>query len=214
MSMKKLYKEIQSVTYGNGNKILVAASLKAGSTSIIHNLGYPLIGRFKHRKDRDGVFKLGFWKEYDIHELNKAIIEQHSVRVAVVRDPLDRLISCYKDRVLLRNKEGISDKIDSFSDFLENLDELRSSKDHIYTHTQTQCFHIGKNPDLYTHVVNSKQINEILVPIIETVSGHKNIPRLQEKNTNKIDHVDVTPKDIERTRKIYKEDYDVWGRYF
>lgn len=208
---------IQCVTYENKNRIMVATSLKCGSTSMIMNLGYPLLGYFHRRKDRVQMFEWGYWKEYSFSDLNESILNEYPIRIAIVRNPIDRLFSAYKDRVVLRNKGGLKDHLETFSKFIHNIDYARKNPD-IKIHTESQCNQIGYDPSIYTKVICSEDINDVLTPIISDTSGCPDIPAFLEKTTARKTKekpvYDDKEKDINLIQKIYKDDYDVWGEYF
>lgn len=208
---------IQCVSYSNNNKIMVASSLKCGSTTTVQYLGYPLIGKFDKRSARKDLFEEGLWKEYNVEDLTENILKQYPIRIAIVRDPVDRLFSAYKDRVQLRNKGDLRDTLDTFSKFIYNIDYAREDEN-IKIHTDTQCSQIGSDPSIYTKVINSNNIDNVLLPIISKVSRHPNIPLAMRKvtvrKTKEKPVFENKEKELKIIKEMYKEDYQVWGKYF
>lgn len=208
---------IQCVTYPNNGKIIIAPSLKCGSTTITQYLGYPLIGKFDKRSARKSLLEEGLWKEYNIQDLTESILKQYPIRIAVVRDPVDRLFSAYKDRVQFRNKGDLKDTINTFSKFIYNIDYAREDEN-IKIHTDTQCNQIGSDPSIYTKVINSNNIDDILLPIISKVSRYYSIPlairKATVRKTQEKPVFENKKKELEIIKEMYKEDYEVWGKYF
>jgi len=208
---------IQCVTYTSNSKIMVAPSLKCGSTTIIQYLGYPYIGKFDKRSARKDLFEEGLWKEYNVKDLTEDILKQYPIRIAIVRDPVDRLFSAYKDRIQLRNKGDLRDTLDTFSKFIYNIDYAREDEN-IKIHTDTQCSQIGSNPSIYTKVINSNNIDDVLLPIISKVSRYSDIPLAMRKvtvrKTQEKPVFENKKKELKMIKEMYKEDYEVWGKYF
>lgn len=199
--------DIQTLTYTNGKNLLVGCSNKSGSSSAIAVLGYPLLGKIKYRKERINLFKKGIWKEYTFENVFKTSWNDYPIRVAIIRDPIERFVSSYRDRVLKRNKDGTREYIKTFDYYLENIDDIRNRSRDIRNHTQSQVDSIGPNLENYTHIILTKNIDTEFVPLVEDISGTKNIPFFKEKNSSKAPQVELTQSQINKIKILYKEDY-------
>ena len=202
---------INQLIYNNGNKILVGAAEKAGSSAIILTMGYPVLGKFKSRRDREALLKKGLWKE--IYHKGVTNWIEYPIRIAVVRDPVERLISCYRDRVLIKNRDKMRDKYKSFSSFVDNLDIARQESEDLFKHSRPLVDILGPASN-YTKIIDMENISTEFVPIIKQVSGNNNVPDIIFNKNTKAEKVISTNKDIQKIKKYYKEDYEEYGSYF
>jgi len=202
---------INQLIYHNGNKILVGAAEKAGSSTIILTMGYPVLGKFKSRRDREALLKKGLWKE--IYHKGVTNWIEYPIRIAVVRDPVERLISCYRDRVLIKNIDKIRDIYKSVSSFVDNLDIARQESEDLFKHSRPLVDILGPASN-YTKIIDMENISTEFVPIIKQVSGNNNVPDIIFNKNTKAEKVISTNKDIQKIKKYYKEDYEEYGSYF
>jgi len=202
---------IQQLTYHNGNKILVGVAEKAGSSTAIATMGYPVMGSFKYRDERNPLIRKGLWKE--IYYSNVKNWDSFPVRIAIVRDPVERFISCYKDRIANKNKDNVQSYIKNFNDFVNNIELVRKKSKDIYKHTLpfTQILGTAKN---YTHIILTKNIDTEFVDLIKEVSGNNNVPIVRHKMSRKAKDIIPTEDEIKIIKEYYKADYEEYGSYF
>ena len=206
--------DIQTITYDNGNKLLVGCSNKSGSSTAIAMLAYPLLGEIKYRNERRPLMAQGKWRECNLLQIQSVALKDFPVRIAIIRDPVERFISAYKDRVQQRNKDNTRDWIPDFNFFLENIQQIRKKSRDIKNHTQPQTKSLGTSADFYTEVIMTAEINTKLKLRIEEVSQIENVPTPREKNSDRIAPVIPSSKQIDKIKKLFRDDYTVWGEYF
>lgn len=200
------------ITYKNNNKLSVSVANKCGSSSCISIIGYPFLGNFKYRKDTNQINRKN-WKVISLLKIQN-ILSQYPIRVAIVRDPVERFISCYKDRVIQRNKDKVKDTVSDFSYFVNNIEVIRTKYKDIYRHTEPQVKSYGLNPKIFTHIINIKDINDQFIPLIEEVSNTQNIPVVYHKNSFAVSEIIPTEEDIKKIKKFYDIDYKFFGEFF
>ena len=135
---------------------------------------------------------------------------------AVARDPLSRLLSCYKNRVLFHNdiskdklackkckERGLPEK-PGINLFVENLNFYQESCKSIKHHSQPQVDFLGNDPNFYSKIYpihnldstlwedSSKIAEETILPAkkrMQTGGSKKDIDQLSSENSAKIQHI-------------------------
>ena len=202
------------VTYKNGNTLLLATVLKCASTTALHAAYYPLLGISKDGRDLIQNQALKF-------NPRTMKLTDFSYRIAVIRDPVDRLVSAYGN-IFLGQREHLefrlnNPKIKTFLEFVINLKYIESHLKILRQHTMP-IYDWLKNPSTtnYTHIIDSKNINTEFVPLIKEIRGvdipllHLNPTPLDQKKYYNI----YIKKAIPLIKEIYKKDYEEYGRYF
>ena len=206
--------DIQLITYDNGQNLLVGCTNKSGSSTAIAMLAYPLLGEIKYRNERRPLFAQRKWRECHLHQLTHTDKTKFPVRIAIIRDPVERFISAYKDRVQQRNKDNTRAWITDFDYFVENIHTIRNKSRDLRNHTQPQSKSLGTDPTFYTDIIFTREIDTKLKEKIEAISQVPGVPTPREKNSDKIPQVHATYDHIQKIKKLFKEDYDAWGQYF
>lgn len=202
---------IQQLIYPNGNKILVGVAEKAGSSTAIATMGYPIMGSFKYRDDRKPLLRSGVWKE--IHYARVKDWDEFPVRIGIVRDPVKRFISCYKDRVANKNKDNVQSYVKNFNDFVINLEKIRTISRDIRNHTKPLIEILGTAKN-YNHIILTENIDTEFVSLIKEISGNNDVPIVRHKTSNKAKDIIPSEEEIYLIKEFYKEDYNEYGKYF
>ena len=202
---------IQQLTYSNGKKILVGLAEKAGSSSAISMMGYPLLGHFKYRKERLPLMSKGIWIEKNYQQVTNW--NDFDVRIVIVRDPVKRFVSCYKDRVYNKNKDGTREYVKSFDYFVNNIDDICKRSRDIKKHSLPLVDIVGP-VSKYNYVIRLEDLNSKFIPIIENISGVSDIPVSYNKTSYKAEEVIPTNEQIEKIKFRYREDYENYGEWF
>jgi len=204
------------IRYNNRNKLLLGTVLKCASTSALQIAYYPLLGRF----DKGPIQK----RDKEFASLMKKIIpdseewNSYPVRIAIVRNPIDRLFSCYVNKYLNKTNTEYRRKnshIRNYQSFVTNLDYIRSQLP-IIAHHSRPIFKVLGPAKYFTHIIDSKNINTELVPLIKKISGNKDVPSFHLNSSfasNKKSDTKIK-KVLPLIKKYYKEDYDEYGSYF
>ena len=144
---------------------------KAGSTTIINYLGQllwnekPTYHSGTNVQDycgRDSY--IGREKGFESYHKE---LKECEIRIAVYRDPIDKIISgfyyCQEFLPHLNDLDG----------FLDNYDEHLRKDNYIRIHCRTNTAMLGPDPSIYTHVWNMKEIDTKLLPFLEQLGGGK-----------------------------------------
>lgn len=202
------------VKYKNNSKVLVSVTNKCGSSTCITILGFPFLGEFRYRDDRKKIVASGHWREKSIKTVTQSELTEYTTKIAIVRDPVERFVSCYKDRVLARNKDNLRKTITDINEFIENIDRIKLQSMDIRSHTKPLYEVYGKHPEIYTHFINTDNIDTEFLPLIETISETSPIPSARWKNSSAIKDIELTNDQIKKIKEMYKTDYEIYGRYF
>lgn len=164
--------------------------------------------------------RLGFLQTF--HQNNRKKVGHYPIRFCVIRDPVDRFLSAFTDRIR-KNPNWAYLRETTVSEFLGNIDDPKytSSEDVLPLtfeaykdakfHTKPLVHFLGKNSSYYTHIFNINQIGEVK-KLIEENSGVK----LPELVLNKMQPFEAPPlslEEIDQIKKRYKEDYDIYGKW-
>ena len=143
----------------------------------------------------------------------------------VVRNPLDRLVSCYRNRVVRYGElkpEQISHlEIDAPSDpdlneFVHYLDEYIKAPQ-IKHHTLPLTHFLGTKPESYAKIFNFKTIHQLPKFLQKKLGYTKALRHLQtslsERNTTTSSSF-LSSTSIQEIKNRYSEDFDSFEKYF
>jgi len=185
--------------------VIVNVSHKAGKSTILNLLGYPFTNYFGSKsKVRKKLNPNNFTTD--------KCFEDVDLKVAIVRDPIERIKSCYNDRIVKKNRDSLKDRITSFTDFYNNFEDLYKNEHQIKIHSYPQVEELGTNLNYYDLIVNTKDINTKFKPELEKLLN-VNIPETIQ-NRSHSDSIKITNEEIEYFKDFYKEDYRYYGEYF
>ena len=167
----------------------------------IHNAGYPsrVYEREVHPQMKD------HWK------------------VAVVRDPVDRLLSCYANRVLgykcLSNiaiseedrEAGVVPDPD-LKTFIGLFWRYRQISHEIYHHALPMVSYLGNDPKYYDVIYPISEVGRLAEDVAAKVGTVPALKRMQTSGT-KIDRTMLNERQIEKVKRIFAKDYDIYGQF-
>ena len=143
-------------------------------------------------------------------------------KFAVVRHPVDRLVSCWRSRVI-RYKELSAECIQNelrnlqvappdpdFEEFVDLLHIYRRMKS-IKHHTDLMANFLGTDTSIYTKIFHLNEISEFEKHIREVTGLDLKLNHLQTAPT---ESPNLSKKLIEKIERIYKVDYDTFGYLF
>lgn len=194
------------VRFPNQKTVSVAVVRKCGTSTVYSVLGYPRLGKITRTNKAVLASHNEFWIS------NKDCPFNIDFKFAIVRDPVDRMYSIYKQRILSRNVEDIKNEVTSWDMFVNNFYDIKSQYADIASHSYLQTEKLGCNPNEYNFICNTNQISTFFIPKISEISG-VDIPNTQLKRTKK-PYEEITKKHIKLIKKYFKEDYKCWGNYF
>ena len=202
---------------------------KVANTSIKHLLYQAEHGvSFDSRKIVEGDDK-----ETHIHrayrtirfDANELADYDNFLRFTVVRDPVARLISCWRNRVVHYGElsEGkvsleVLNDLDlppnpDLNTFALNIGRYMKAKSSIKTHASPLVHFLGNDASYY-HAIFSIERLDLLEEFLHSITGiRRNFGRSQTGGPN-ASIEDLTDKSISHLQKVYKEDYAVFGHTF
>ena len=144
-------------------------------------------------------------------------------RVCVKRDPIDRFISCYNDKIIRENwmsYGGFRGKPPTLDDFIQNFDTYikkydthhpgsTSNKKLNYLDSHFSPAHkiLGDNLDYYDIIFDMNQINTDLKNYLEDKWNIKLPQYHTRKQVNK--KTDMSEESLIKLRQMYQKDYDI-----
>lgn len=131
-------------------------------------------------------------------------------RVCVKRDPVERFVSCYKDKVVNEGRiPGIS-----VNDLLNNFDEIIHENDlphpsnneigYLWFHFAPQVEQLGRDYSYYTHVFDINEVGTGLKKYLES-KWDIVLPDLHCRNNKST--IELTEQQVSKIKDIYAEDY-------
>jgi len=122
------------------------------------------------------------------------------IKCCIIRHPIDRFISAYKNRILFHKDKDFSNF--SIDMILDELEENNFTNKHFLP----QNYFLGKDLSYYNFFVDIKKIN-LFVNYINSFFGKTiEFPKLQTGGNNFNIQLTVTQK--KRIKKIYTEDFN------
>ena len=147
----------------------------------------------------------------------ESLTHNQKIRFCIVRDPVERFISAFTNRILFHKKPEINVSIDEFIDNFDNiLSQENFKKGNFYKnlaiHFTTQVYYIGAKPELYTHIFNIKELYKVK-DLLETHTGIK-LPNLHLQKSGNIKKPLLNDKQTEWIKNKYKIDYEIYEKWF
>lgn len=137
-------------------------------------------------------------------------IKECAIRICVVRDPVERFISAYTNRILFLNTTGKYIPISEFINTIDDLDRKEMYKD-VKLHMRPLVDWYGMDTSVFTDIYNLKDILEIK-KLLEKFSG-KSLPYLHLHKNEGIEKPRLTDNEIEFLKNRYKQDYEIYGKW-
>jgi len=148
--------------------------------------------------------------------------EVEGEKICIKRDPVDRFVSCYTDKILreknipeaLVNGEVNYDYLDNFLEnfysILEDHEKVHYSQresgvKYLWYHFIPQTSHYGTDINYYDHVFDITEIDMSLKTYLEE-KWKISLPTIHCRN-QKDSKIKLTDHQIEKVKEIYKEDY-------
>lgn len=146
----------------------------------------------------------------------------HSV-MAVVRDPVKRLLSCYANRVIHHKElsEGKAGAVlraadlpcdPDLSTFVARLPEYCAAVESIAHHAMPMVHYLGHDPQFYTHLYPIEATTTLQADVERLTGAKATLNRLQTKGP-KIGRDALSAQELALLKEFYAEDYAHYGAY-
>ncbi|KPQ05535.1 MAG: Sulfotransferase family [Rhodobacteraceae bacterium HLUCCA12] len=163
-----------------------------------------------------------FYPSIPFADQKLALMEEHT-RIAVVRDPVRRLLSCYSNRVM-HHKE-LSEKRagpalaeadlpcdPDLSTFVQRLPDYCAAVASIWHHAMPMVEYLGRDPQFYTHLYKIEATPDMQADVQRLTGSKAELKRLQTGGPKfGIDRLNA--QEIARLKDFYDEDYAIFGAY-
>ena len=162
-------------------------------------------------------------------EKTKLSVQTDALKIAIVRDPIKRALSCYRDKVikwkLLDNAvlESSDDAITikgrpSFRDFVFNVDSYSKMNRFIRVHMFPQIHYIGSDVSYFDKIIPIQNISDVNILLRDTFGElplihHHNMTKGSDKNETD-QRIHIQDDEREHLLNFYKKDYKVFGDFF
>lgn len=172
----------------------------------------------KEREQKD-IHEYYFEREIK-YQTKKAIKSSDYTKLAVIRDPIKRFVSAYRNRVLdlgdmlpfasQLQKQGLSVKPD-LNTFVENLAVYRAVVPSIRHHTDPQTYFLGTDMTIFDVVKDIHQAAEVFA-LFQDKCPELTFKREKSGGTQ-VKQEELTPQSISALESFYAEDYQILGPY-
>ena len=154
----------------------------------------------------------------------RASLGEHR-RLVVVRDPVERFLSCYASRVIHHEELSsrhvdleLARKLDLEPDpplglFIKRLDEYRLVSPSIRHHTEPQTYFFGHDLTYFTHVYRLRDLTLLANDLGEMLGREIIIPH-EQTGGPKIPVGALAERELMHVMKIYSGDYALLHNYF
>lgn len=219
-------------------RLLVTTSPKSACTSIKTAL-FQLENGFEFRDflicgQSRNIHDPAFYPAMDYATVERLIARNDLspdalAKFTVVRQPVDRLLSAYSNRVvhygdieadLSRNEEARTaldakglPVLPDLSTFIRHLVDYRAASRLIRLHTQPQNYFIGRDPDFYTGIFGMKALRDFEKAVSDHAGMEFRLPHLQTGG-EKISPSVLSGDEVRMMEKFYRADFDLYGAYF
>lgn len=144
-------------------------------------------------------------------------------RVAVVRDPLQRLLSCYSNRVVFHrclSEEKVGPALavagltcdPDLGEFLDRFDEYRAVSGEVSHHSNPLIHSLGEDPAFYGKIYAISQLAEFVSDINTRLGKDLKIGHSQAGGP-KLQVADMSEAHRARFTERFAADYRIYGRY-
>lgn len=198
-------------------KFIVYESPKTGGTTLRSWINYAATGELmisgtkEYYHESPNVYSLLDDYGYDYSEFKS--FDGYET-LCIKRDPVNRFISCYTDKIL---REGQIQDCD-LDNFIDNFDGIL--KEHpfmhpslkgknigfLWYHFAPQTYHIGEKKEYYDYVIDTKEITTKLKPFLEERWDIK-LPNIHTRKQD-IAKVKLSSKQEKRVKILYEQDYN------
>lgn len=198
-------------------KFIVYESPKTGGTTLRSWINYAATGQLmvsgteEYYHESPHVYSLLDDYGYDYSEFKS--FEGYET-VCIKRDPVNRFISCYTDKILrecqIQNCD-LDNFINNFDKILEEHPFMHPSLKgksigFLWYHFVPQTYHIGREKDYYDYVIDTKEITTKLKPFLEK-KWQIELPNIHTRKQN-IQKISLSEKQVEKVKAIYVSDYE------
>lgn len=105
--------------------------------------------------------------------------DQAKYRITIVRDPVERFVSAYQDKIMRR--EWLDPKL-PVDEFIDNIDGFLKENRRLEQHFEPQWMYLGENINYFTHVYRPREMRK-LASLFGSIYPHR--PQFRKENVAK-----------------------------
>ncbi|MCC5987484.1 MAG: sulfotransferase family 2 domain-containing protein [Pararhodobacter sp.] len=163
-----------------------------------------------------------FYKTIPFEQIDHAAIAEHR-RIAVLRDPVRRLLSCYSNRVV-HHRELSREKArkplkradlpfdPDLPTFIAKLPAYCEAVPSIHHHAMPMVTYLGRDPAYFTRLYPMAELDQLVADMSALAGRELTLEKLQTGGP-KIDPESLDAPERARLDDFYAEDYAHYGRY-
>lgn len=212
----------------DSKKIFYPPVPKCASTSLVHaffkleNNGSDYPDLFMVNERRHHIF-LTDYRAILRHEYDEARIADY-YRFAVVRDPVKRVLSAYRNIAIFRQKLSLKhanaelagkglEAMPELDLFVERFEDYATLSAPMWHHTRPICDFLGKDPGYFSRIYNIGELDLLAADISNRLHKPLEIDWYQTDGP-KVSINDLTTAQIAKLRRFYRQDYEAYGAFF
>lgn len=199
---------------------------KCACTAVKH-MFFEIENGFKYRPfSMNGIahtFQRGYMSKP--FKVNVENAPQGAWKVAVVRDPVDRMVSLWSDKVRVGKvlDEGMIElsaedlakgltyrpDVDRFARF---SDRYHAISRHVRKHSHQYLFHLGTDPAYFDKLYNIKDLDQLAADLADRV---ETVPVIAKMNRRKGSATtdDLSPQAVAAVRQVYARDIEIFKKW-
>ncbi|NOD36583.1 MULTISPECIES: sulfotransferase family 2 domain-containing protein [unclassified Ruegeria] len=157
---------------------------------------------------------------YQTQKFSQAYVPEEYVSFALVRDPLARIKSAWRDKIHQKQFQWRDEEMDirneglplnpSFGEFIDNFHQYRAVSRPARIHTTPYDWHLGGNIEFFDHVFKLEELSDLYDFISERLGcplpgKHANKSPIEKRDDQLKSH------QVDALLKLTKPDYDLLG---
>ena len=207
---------------------IACTSLKHFFYEIKYGTSFPLA---EHREKFKHIHKWSKSQLFNEWQKNPLIQNKDSLNLAfkfcIVRDPIERVLSCYKNRVVYHKDlrdldsklfENANLKIEpDLNFFIDHLEEYMSVHSGIKHHARSIIDYLGPDPKFYDSIYDISEIYNSLYPRLLTMIPKTDFKIKRLQSSDKISsllNTSLSASQTDQLQQLYHMDYMIYGDYF
>lgn len=154
---------------------------------------------------------------YPLRPLKNNELEGEVLKIAIIRDPVDRFISMYRNRVLLRRPNSEEEFIvlpelglelvPDINTLAVNLEAYREAVRDIRHHTTPQSVFLGKDLAVFDHVIWFSDIGKLTSLLEERTKSQLLLPHINRSSSTFYER--LSRESLGKLRDFYASDYEL-----
>jgi hypothetical protein len=168
-------------------------------TAIFEHNGPPKEGRYDENIGVHG------WHGYGTYrwERRRLLLRPWLRAFCIIRDPIDRFVSGYRNRIVHHGDLG---EVPTINEFALALEEHASANSAVHHHFAPMTEFVGRDPSIFHRIFTLNQLDQIP----NYLGVRLNIPRTQEGGP-KLTRSHLSDEALGHLQRYYADDYQIWG---